>query len=84
VHCGVCLLVEVSEVCNNLDLNWCYFDFWYFRPNWEGGQYQGDDLTRFNVLRSAIELGAEYVDIELKVCCTWYITTTFVDYRHAN
>ncbi|KAJ1687761.1 hypothetical protein LUZ63_019151 [Rhynchospora breviuscula] len=38
-----------------------------FRPNWEGGQYQGDDSTRFSVLRSAIELGAEYVDIELKV-----------------
>ncbi|XP_078168588.1 bifunctional 3-dehydroquinate dehydratase/shikimate dehydrogenase, chloroplastic-like [Carex rostrata] len=38
-----------------------------FRPNWEGGQYQGDDSTRFSALRSAIELGAEYVDIELKV-----------------
>lgn len=38
-----------------------------YRPHWEGGQYQGDDSTRFSALRSAIELGAEYVDIELKV-----------------
>ncbi|KAJ3669658.1 hypothetical protein LUZ60_011608 [Juncus effusus] len=38
-----------------------------FRPKWEGGQYEGDDTARFEALRLAIELGSEYVDIELKV-----------------
>ncbi|EEE54604.1 hypothetical protein OsJ_01835 [Oryza sativa Japonica Group] len=37
------------------------------RPNWEGGQYEGDDATRFEALRLAMELGVNYVDIELKV-----------------
>ncbi|GJN31871.1 hypothetical protein PR202_gb20324 [Eleusine coracana subsp. coracana] len=38
-----------------------------YRPNWEGGQYEGDDTTRFETLRLAMELGVDYVDIELKV-----------------
>uniref|UniRef100_A0A0E0FLP3 Shikimate dehydrogenase n=1 Tax=Oryza nivara TaxID=4536 RepID=A0A0E0FLP3_ORYNI len=38
-----------------------------YRPNWEGGQYEGDDATRFEALRLAMELGVNYVDIELKV-----------------
>ncbi|XP_068658360.1 bifunctional 3-dehydroquinate dehydratase/shikimate dehydrogenase, chloroplastic isoform X1 [Aristolochia californica] len=38
-----------------------------YRPKWEGGQYEGDDSKRFDVLRLAIELGADYIDIELKV-----------------
>uniref|UniRef100_A0A0D9V145 Shikimate dehydrogenase n=1 Tax=Leersia perrieri TaxID=77586 RepID=A0A0D9V145_9ORYZ len=37
-----------------------------YRPNWEGGQYEGDDITRFEALRLAMELGIDYVDIELK------------------
>jgi len=37
------------------------------RPVWEGGQYEGDDTTRFETLRLAMELGVDYVDIELKV-----------------
>ncbi|KAF8676460.1 hypothetical protein HU200_047015 [Digitaria exilis] len=37
------------------------------RPSWEGGQYEGDDTTRFEALRLAMELGVDYVDIELKV-----------------
>ncbi|KAJ4749954.1 Shikimate dehydrogenase (NADP(+)) [Rhynchospora pubera] len=53
-----------------------------FRPNWEGGQYQGDDSTRFSVLRSAIELGAEYVDIELKAAEKFI--STIVDTRPDN
>lgn len=39
----------------------------YFRPKWEGGQYEGDDNKRFDALRLAMELGADYIDIELKV-----------------
>nr|CAB3473160.1 unnamed protein product [Digitaria exilis] len=37
-----------------------------YRPSWEGGQYEGDDTTRFEALRLAMELGVDYVDIELK------------------
>ncbi|URE13627.1 Bifunctional 3-dehydroquinate dehydratase shikimate [Musa troglodytarum] len=38
-----------------------------YRPKWEGGEYEGDDSLRFKVLCLAMELGAEYIDIELKV-----------------
>ncbi|CAD5178786.1 bifunctional 3-dehydroquinate dehydratase/shikimate dehydrogenase, chloroplastic-like [Musa acuminata AAA Group] len=37
------------------------------RPKWEGGEYEGDDSRRFNALCLAMELRAEYIDIELKV-----------------
>ncbi len=50
-------------LCIN-DVSDCFF----CRPNWEGGQYDGDDATRFEALRLAMELGVDYVDIELKVC----------------
>ncbi|KAL6842149.1 hypothetical protein ACP4OV_028128 [Aristida adscensionis] len=38
-----------------------------YRPKWEGGEYEGEDESRFEALMLAMELGAEYVDIELKV-----------------
>lgn len=38
------------------------------RPVWEGGQYDGDEKKRLDVLRLAMELGADYIDVELKVC----------------
>ncbi|EOA30170.1 hypothetical protein CARUB_v10013287mg [Capsella rubella] len=38
-----------------------------YRPKWEGGQYEGDENERQNVLRLAMELGADYVDVELQV-----------------
>ncbi|XP_010674966.2 bifunctional 3-dehydroquinate dehydratase/shikimate dehydrogenase, chloroplastic [Beta vulgaris subsp. vulgaris] len=38
-----------------------------FRPTWEGGQYDGDESKRRSALRKAMELGADYVDVELKV-----------------
>ncbi|KAL5672457.1 hypothetical protein ACJX0J_016763, partial [Zea mays] len=38
-----------------------------YRPNWEGGQYAGEDEPRFEALLLAMELGAEYVDVEFKV-----------------
>ncbi|RZR92442.1 hypothetical protein BHM03_00020747, partial [Ensete ventricosum] len=37
------------------------------RPKWEGGEYEGDDEQRLEALRLAMELGADYVDVELKV-----------------
>ncbi|KAJ3688466.1 hypothetical protein LUZ61_017630 [Rhynchospora tenuis] len=38
-----------------------------YRPKWEGGEYDGDDDTRLEVLRLAVQLGADYVDVEFKV-----------------
>jgi len=38
-----------------------------YRPKCEGGQYDGEDQPRFEALLLAMELGAEYVDIEFKV-----------------
>ncbi|MDI6761949.1 MAG: type I 3-dehydroquinate dehydratase [Thermodesulfobacteriota bacterium] len=32
----------------------------------EGGRYEGDERRRFRILREAVELGAQYVDIEVK------------------
>jgi 3-dehydroquinate dehydratase/shikimate dehydrogenase len=34
------------------------------RPTWEGGRFAGTEDERRNVLRQAISLGAEYVDVE--------------------
>ncbi|KAL5712831.1 hypothetical protein ACHQM5_014959 [Ranunculus cassubicifolius] len=38
-----------------------------YRPKWEGGFYEGDEGSRLDALQLAAELGADYVDIELKV-----------------
>lgn len=38
-----------------------------YRPAWEGGQYKGDDNKRQDALRLAMELGADYIDVELQV-----------------
>ncbi|XP_009624049.1 bifunctional 3-dehydroquinate dehydratase/shikimate dehydrogenase, chloroplastic-like isoform X3 [Nicotiana tabacum] len=37
-----------------------------YRPTWEGGQYAGDEASRLDALRLAMELGADYIDVELK------------------
>ncbi|KAJ0034902.1 hypothetical protein Pint_25018 [Pistacia integerrima] len=38
-----------------------------YRPKWEGGQYDGDEKERLDVLQLAMELGADYIDVELQV-----------------
>ncbi|KAI8547818.1 hypothetical protein RHMOL_Rhmol07G0225400 [Rhododendron molle] len=38
-----------------------------YRPIWEGGQYEGDEKKRQDALRLAMEFGAHYIDVELKV-----------------
>ncbi|GAB2228905.1 hypothetical protein Droror1_Dr00023039 [Drosera rotundifolia] len=38
-----------------------------YRPIWEGGQYDGDEKKRQEALQLAMELGADYIDIELQV-----------------
>ncbi|CAH9146521.1 unnamed protein product [Cuscuta epithymum] len=37
-----------------------------YRPAWEGGMYNGDENSRMDALRLAMELGADYIDVELK------------------
>jgi 3-dehydroquinate dehydratase type I len=32
----------------------------------EGGRYRGDEQERFRILKKAVELGAEYVDVEMR------------------
>ncbi|PQQ11476.1 bifunctional 3-dehydroquinate dehydratase/shikimate dehydrogenase chloroplastic-like isoform X1 [Prunus yedoensis var. nudiflora] len=43
-----------------------------YRPAWEGGQYKGDDNKRQDALRLAMELGADYIDVELQVAHDFY------------
>ncbi|KAL2325449.1 hypothetical protein Fmac_024507 [Flemingia macrophylla] len=43
-----------------------------YRPIWEGGEYVGDESKRQEALRLAIELGSEFVDVELKVARDFY------------
>ncbi|XP_020222637.1 bifunctional 3-dehydroquinate dehydratase/shikimate dehydrogenase, chloroplastic isoform X2 [Cajanus cajan] len=38
-----------------------------YRPKWEGGKYDGDENKRLDALRLAMELGADYIDVELQV-----------------
>lgn len=38
-----------------------------YRPKWEGGMYDGDEKNRLDALQLAMELGADYVDVELEV-----------------
>ncbi|GAB2287369.1 hypothetical protein Dimus_021749 [Dionaea muscipula] len=38
-----------------------------YRPIWEGGQYEGDENKRREALQLAMELGADYIDVELQV-----------------
>lgn len=40
---------------------------YFCRPKWEGGQYDGDEKDRLDALRLAMELGADYIDVELQV-----------------
>lgn len=43
-----------------------------YRPIWEGGEYDGDESKRQNALSLALELGADYIDVELKVANEFY------------
>jgi len=37
------------------------------RPIWEVGKFSGPELKRLKVLENAIELGVDYIDLELKI-----------------
>ncbi|KAJ8766460.1 hypothetical protein K2173_022519 [Erythroxylum novogranatense] len=43
-----------------------------YRPVWEGGRYDGDENKRLDALRLAMELGVDYVDVELQVAQIFY------------
>ncbi|GLT60536.1 hypothetical protein SLA2020_332980 [Shorea laevis] len=45
-----------------------------YRPKWAGGQYEGDDNSRLEALCLASDLGADYIDLELKVASDQMMT----------
>ncbi|XP_021282921.1 bifunctional 3-dehydroquinate dehydratase/shikimate dehydrogenase, chloroplastic-like isoform X2 [Herrania umbratica] len=63
--------LPVIIVYRRLQLEKCLV-FAHFRsqdcmPKWEGGQYEGDENSRLEALCLAREMGADYIDFELKV-----------------
>ena len=58
------ILIELNWIELNDDQNVLHF----LRPKWEGGMYEGDENQRLDALRLAMELEADYIDVELKVC----------------
>lgn len=50
-------------ICQQGHISYCVF----CRPKWEGGQYDGDEKDRLDALRLVMELGADYIDVELQV-----------------
>ena len=57
MHLSLWIHVSIQETC-------------YCRPAWEGGEYVGSESARLDALRLAINLGADFVDVEFKVCIT--------------
>ena len=43
-----------------------------YRPNWEGGKYEGVEDARLHALWLAVELKAAYVDVELKAAAPFF------------
>ena len=43
-----------------------------YRPNWEGGKYEGAEEARLRALWLAVELKAAYVDVELKAAAPFF------------
>ena len=46
-----------------------------FRPTWEGGNYGGPEEPRLAALWRAVQLGAAYVDVELKAASQFFAST---------
>ncbi len=46
------------------------------RPKWEGGGFEGSEAERLAILSSALQQGAEYVDIEFKAAFAPLVETT--------
>lgn len=47
--------------------HWSWHSDGHFRPVREGGKYEGDEANRLDAFRLAMQLGANYVDVELEV-----------------
>lgn len=48
-----------------------------YRPKSEGGLYDGDENTRLEALQLALEFGADFIDVELKVCIYLYFSINY-------
>jgi len=46
-----------------------------FRPDWEGGNYSGPEDQRLRALWLAVQLGAAYVDVELKAAAQFFASS---------
>ncbi|RZC75122.1 hypothetical protein C5167_050609 [Papaver somniferum] len=57
----------------NLIENCSMLTLFTYRPKWEGGEYEGDDSIRLDALKLAMELGADYIDVELQGMVDTYI-----------
>ncbi|KAL5712828.1 hypothetical protein ACHQM5_014957 [Ranunculus cassubicifolius] len=44
-----------------------------YRPKWAGGQYEGKENLRLIALKLAMELGADYIDVEFKVASNFVV-----------
>jgi len=53
---------DVATCCRTIDTPLLFTN----RPTWEGGGSDGDDAGRIRPLIEAVELGASYVDLELR------------------
>ncbi|CAJ1960958.1 unnamed protein product [Sphenostylis stenocarpa] len=42
-----------------------------YRPKWEGGLYEGDESMGLEALQLAVELGADFIEVELKAA-SWF------------
>ncbi|KAJ9181979.1 hypothetical protein P3X46_006020 [Hevea brasiliensis] len=60
-----------------------------YRPKWEGGQYEVDENQRLDALRLAMQLGADYIDVELQFLFQMLklillVAREFNDFLHGN
>ncbi|KAL1313067.1 hypothetical protein HN51_039640 [Arachis hypogaea] len=55
-----------------------------YRPKWEGGLYEGDENIRLEALQLAMELGADFIDIELKAASSCLKTMMEYKKNHGN
>lgn len=78
-RCVICLcMVEFAfqYIFAHIPATFYLIFFVFPRPKWEGGQYDGDEKQRLEALRLAMELGADYVDVEFQVLLPYECITS--------
>ncbi|XAR52527.1 3-dehydroquinate dehydratase [Bertholletia excelsa] len=55
-----------------------------YRSKWEGGYYEGDENVQLDILYLANELGADYIDLELKVASHLIMENKLEKYRNSK